>query len=450
MLKRDLESYRELRDYLDKIPIIDTHEHRTGIIRPVNDILDFYFMEEYFPADFESAAFDMPRGFMGSLVNGSAHASFEERFGIFRKVYSRTNKTAYARGLQTGLSKCWNAGEFGTLETIRDLERKFRTRDQAFYETTMEQNHIRAAIVDITDLAQFMSFVDGVSDEYSGYCRFALRLSAFHNLHCKNDILQLNIERYLGRTITCLDDYLEAFEAFLQKCLSFGIVCFKDHSAYRRSIAFENPTKADAEKAFNAIISNPRDVFGDDRVRVLDDWLFHYFLRQAAKHHLPVQIHTGTVSRVRNNIANTNAVHLIPVLELHQDVQFDLFHGNWPYMDEYLFIGKNYPNVTLNLCWLHCIDPAYSVELMKRAVMTVPHSKLFAFGGDCRNIELIIGYLTMAKDNAACALSDLVESGWLNMDEAKEILAAWFYNNPNDFYRLGFDPFDSRNTKLSD
>jgi hypothetical protein len=140
---------------------------------------------------------------------------------------------------------------------------------------------------------------------------------------------------------------------------------------------------------------------------------------------------------IRNDIVKTNAAHLIPTIELHQDVRFDLFHGNWPYMDEYLFMGKNYPNVYLNLCWVQSIDPLYSVELMKRAVMTVPHSKVFAFGGDTGMVEWAAGYLVLAKDNVAIALSELADSGWLSMDEAKQIALDWFFNNPNEFYRLG-------------
>jgi len=74
---------------------------------------------------------------------------------------------------------------------------------------------------------------------------------------------------------------------------------------------------------------------------------------------------------------------------------------------------------------------------MKRAVMTVPHSKVFAFGGDTGMMEWVAGYLALAKDNTACALSELTDSGWLNMDEAKRIGLDWFFNNPNEFFRLG-------------
>jgi predicted TIM-barrel fold metal-dependent hydrolase len=160
-------------------------------------------------------------------------------------------------------------------------------------------------------------------------------------------------------------------------------------------------------------------------------------MRRAASYDLPVQLHTGHMAGIRNDIVKTNASHLIPSIEMHENVQFDLFHGNWPYMDEYLYMGKNYPNVYLNLCWAQSIDPLYCVELMKRAVMTVPHNKLFAFGGDTGMIEWVAGYLSLAKDNVAIALSELSSGGWMSIDEAKQLGLDWFFNNPNEFYKLG-------------
>ncbi|MDD5230408.1 MAG: hypothetical protein PHC43_03695, partial [Candidatus Marinimicrobia bacterium] len=117
-------------------------------------------------------------------------------------------------------------------------------------------------------------------------------------------------------------------------------------------------------------------------------------------------------------------------------VVFDLFHGNWPYMGEYLFIGKNYPNAYLDLCWVNTIDPLYSIELMKRAIVTVPHNKIMVFGGDTNKIENTIGYLELAKDNVAYALSDMIEVEYLSKNEARQIAVDWFFNNPNELFNL--------------
>jgi hypothetical protein len=154
-----------------------------------------------------------------------------------------------------------------------------------------------------------------------------------------------------------------------------------------------------------------------------------------------VQVHTGHMAGIRNRVDKANAAHFAPVLELHTRVQFDLFHGNWPYMGDILFLGKNYPNVRLNLCWLPIIDPIYAQELIKRAVVTVPHNKLHGFGGDYWDApEYTVAHLTIGREVIAAALADLVETSWLEEQEAICLAADWLFNNPNSFYRLGLAP----------
>ena len=108
-----------------------------------------------------------------------------------------------------------------------------------------------------------------------------------------------------------------------------------------------------------------------------------------------------------------------------------------------LFLAKNYPNVVLDACWVTMIDPLYTVEMFKRAVVTVPHSKVHTFGGDVGFvIELVPSHLAMAREVLAAALGDLVESRWLEEQDAVQIAADWLFNNPNRFYHLGLDPYE--------
>ena len=415
--------FPELRQFLDGLPVIETHEHYVKF-HECADALDF-IVGNYYMSDFMSAG--------GGEIPKDLTA--RERYDIFIKYYRKSDKTAYARGMQEGLRQCWGVENLDTFEAYEAFSERLKGRSAEIYDETMDRLNIRAKVVDIFDMNKY---VDGGDKSYSKYCRFAFPLPGFHNIHHKQDLMWL--QKYACGTIARLDDYTEAFDRYLQKCVDFGVVCFKDQSAYRRTLAYGNPSKAEAEKAFCDIVFNPRDMYGDDRVRALDDWLFQYAMRKAAKYDIPVQLHTGHMAGIRNEIAKTNAAHLIPTLELNSDVRFDLFHGNWPYMDEYLYIGKNYPNVCLNLCWAQSIDPLYCVEFMKRAVVTMPHSKVFAFGGDTGMIEWVAGYLTLARDNVAIALSELVDSGWLTLREAKQIASDWFFNNPNEFFKLGFEP----------
>ena len=219
-----------------------------------------------------------------------------------------------------------------------------------------------------------------------------------------------------------------------------GMVALKDQTAYRREISYDLPPRADAERLFNRLLIEPRCPLGYPESKPLDDYLFHQFMRFAGELNVPVQIHTGHMAGFYNRVDKANAVHLAPLLELYPHVRFDLFHGNWPYMDDLLFLAKNYANVTIDLCWLPAIDPLYCVELIKRFAMTVPHTKLHGFGGDYRDApEYSVAHLTLARECIAAALTDLVEMGWLAEGEVPGLARGWLFDNPNRFFRLGLE-----------
>jgi hypothetical protein len=283
---------------------------------------------------------------------------------------------------------------------------------------------------------ELLAVMEGRTPYRKEVCRFVLDVPQYHNIHDEAAARPPHFEKALGRKIITLDDYLEALAAFFDKAVAFGIVGLKDQTAYRRDLAYGNPGWAEAEAVFAKIVSHPRDSFGTEQVRPLDDYLFHRILELAARRRLPVQIHTGHMAGHRNDIRKTNAALLTEAIELHQDVVFDLFHGNWPYLGEYLFLARNHPNVNLDMCWTNAIDPLYSVEFFRRATVTVPSSKISGFGGDTMTVESQIGYLILAKDNIACALAGLVDQGWLGLVDAKALARAWLFDNPKRIFGL--------------
>lgn len=410
-------NFKEIREYLNEIPVLETHEHYTGIMSPVKDVLNF-IMGNYYLSDFLSSD---PGAEKSAEDLNNVNLSFDERYQIFRKYYDMSCHTAYGKAMVRGLKECWDE-DLSSEKSFYNLEEKFKTRDQSFYCDVMEKHNIKGKIVN----TEIRDFVSGKSRDFTQLCRFALPLPQYHHIHTVADIKK---PEFGSEPIRTVDEYMAAFERYLVKCMDFGIVAMKDQTAYRRDIAFTHGAKSEAEKIFNRIVSNPRDVFGTDEVRPLDDWLFGEFLKLAAKYRIPVQIHTGHMAGIRNEISKTNAVGLTTLIEMYPDVVFDLFHGNWPYMGELLFMGKNYPNVVLDLCWVQAIDPLYSIELMKRALVTVPSSKLLAFGGDTTQPEWVVGYLLLAKDNTARALSHMVDSGWISLSRAKQVALDWFYTN---------------------
>jgi hypothetical protein len=437
------QSFEELRGSLDTLPVIETHEHWCGVC-PRDTQLDLLAMlagSGYYASDLHSASGDyaqrpscgmFPASPLADYLSDTRNA-FDARYAAWRTYHDRTRHTAYSRALFEGLRVCWGVESVEKGDLLAAQERLRAERDQAFADGMLAQHGIQGMIVD-TDLTAVM---DGRLPYREGFARFVIDLPQYHALFSEAAVRKPHLELSLGRKIVTLDDYLEAFERFVLQAKAFGVVGFKDQTAYRRDLEYGNPGRAQAEELFNRMVARPRDVFGTAEVRPLDDFLFNQFLRLAARHALPVQLHTGHMAGIRNEIQKTNPAHLTTMLELHADVEFDLFHGGWPFMGEYLFLGKNYPNVNLDLCWANVIDPPYCVELLTRAVMTVPHSKLSGFGGDTHLLEMQVGSLILARDNIAAALADLVDTGWLGMGDALAVAHAWLFDNPNRLFGLG-------------
>ena len=140
---------------------------------------------------------------------------------------------------------------------------------------------------------------------------------------------------------------------------------------------------------------------------------------------------------IRNEITKTNAVLLTSLLELHREVRFDIFHANWPYSGELLYLAKNYPNVSIDFCWANIIDPIYCQRLFMQALSAVPHAKIHGYGSDFGGQpDYAWAHADIARDNIAIALAEMVEMEYLGLDDAKEVAQAWLFDNANAFFRL--------------
>jgi len=424
-------TYERLRADIASIPVIDCHEHTTG---PANapqykDPLGA-LIQGYVQSDLHSASSDAEM----SVVNSDK--PLEERWKVFENVWKRTEHTAYARVTKWVLREFYGE-ETLTFDALKRIEGKLlNLKDEKVYWGILDKAGIRCRLLNIW--VGDRKIIEGthVLPERD---RYLIPLPPYHGVRCWGDAN--NHTRIIDRTATSLEEYLDICREVFTRLKKRGAVGMKDQSAYGRTLHYENATRHDAERLFNFIMEDPRRSVGWPEAKPLDDYLFHSFMRIARDLDLPVQVHTGHMAGVRNDIAKTNAVHFTSVLELHRDVRFDLFHGNWPYAGEWLYLGKNYPNVALDCCWVHIIDPIYSENVLVEAVTTVPHGKIHGFGGDYGDsIEYAAGHLEVARDSIAHALTRLIERGWIGPDEARGIAADWLFNNPNRFFKLGFEP----------
>ncbi|MHB0935402.1 MAG: amidohydrolase family protein [Armatimonadota bacterium] len=423
--------FDDLKAFIDAVPLVDCHDHSAQCGPKLDDPI-MALITGYVGSDLQSASSDAD-----IAVIYDTSLPLEERWPLLERAWKRTCHTGYAQVTRRVLKRFYEEDAL-TLEALyRVKDRLLDLGDPAFFDSVLEEAKIAARIEDVWP--DMRKVIDGTLP-LSPRGRLAIGLPGLHMIRCYNDVQ--GIANCLKRSITSLDDYLEACGEIFTAHKRFGAVCFKDQSAYSRALDYGNPTRAEAEAVFNWFMADPRrSVSYPDGVKPLDDFLFHQFMRMARDLDLPVQIHTGHMAGIRNDIVKTNAAGLTSVLELHRDVRFDLFHANWPYSGELLYLGKNYPNVTLDFCWANIIDPVYCVQTLKQALSCVPHGKIHGYGSDYGGNGVLHAWAhaQIARENIAVALAEMVDADYLNLDDAKEVAQAWLFDNANEFFRLQLD-----------
>jgi uncharacterized protein len=423
--------YDDLRAYCEQIPLVDCHDHSGACGPKYKDPIEV-IIAGYFHSDIHSASSDADMELLQDTKR-----PLDERWLVLERAWKRTQHTGYAQVTRRVLKEFYGETAL-TLDALKRMEGNLLDlTDPQVFDDILAKAGIAGRVLDIWPNTR--QVLDG-SLELTPRGFLAISLPQFHNIRSYAEIQQRVAS--LGRTVTSLDEYVEACRQIFEGHKGYGAVTFKDQSAYSRTLNYANPTQAEAESIFNWLVEDPRrSASYPEGIQPLDDFLFHTFMRMARDLDLPVQVHTGHMAGIRNEIVKTNAIGLTSLIEMHRDVRFDLFHANWPYSGELLFLGKNYPNVSLDFCWANIIDPVYCQNLFKQALSSVPHGKIHGYGSDYGgSVDRAWAHAAIARDNIAIALADMVELEYLGLDEAKEVAYDWLFSNANEFFKLGLEP----------
>lgn len=420
-------AFDDIKAEIDEIPVVDTHEHQIAREKST-DILSF-LISGYITSDFASALGDQE-----AAKISDTSLSLEERWPVFARGWEACRLTGYGRALRYGVKQVFGSDEI-TLQSVKEWQNRLPDFSQEEpFEAMMQAAKVAARISDkwpsLTDVVE--QRVDMLPNQFE-----TISLPQFHNLTRSEMIFRVGSAS--GKAITSIDEYVDACAHIFERWLGNRAVCFKDQSAYDRSIAYGMPTHHEAELQFNTLLANPRaSLEWSDDGNALSDYLMHRFMRIARQMNLPVQLHTGHMAGIRNDVSKANAAGLRSLLEVHRDVRFDLFHANWPYGGDILFLVKNYPNACLNFCWAHQIDPLYAKELLKQAVATIPVTKIFGVGSDVGggHPHMTASHVQLAREVIAAALAELVETHYIDRSDASELATLWLYENARNFFAL--------------
>jgi len=239
-----------------------------------------------------------------------------------------------------------------------------------------------------------------------------------------------------GLKVTSLSDWHKVIDWWFEKYGAYA-VAVKSQNAYSRDIDYEQVLAEKVEAVFSKRLQE--ETLMDSEKKALEDHLFWYAVNKATEKRLPIKLHTGyyagqngmPLSRLINNPGSA-----CNLCKASPQTPFVFMHICYPYYEELISVAKHYTNAHVDMCWAWIINPIAAKDFLKKYLLTAPANKILTFGGDYVPVEAVLGHATVARRGIALALTELVDEGWLNPDEALELIEPIMRGNARRIFNL--------------
>jgi len=448
----DKSLFQELKKEVEKIALIDTHEHLILEEEHLSLSLDmFYLFPHYAPSDLISSG--MPHSLLEEIR--SNQFSLEEKWEKFYPYWLKIKNTAYAKVVKIAARDLFGVEDIneGTYKILS--ERVASSNKKGWYTRVLKDRaNIEYCILCLLERGKIYAPPARIGDTVERVDRrldmkipplspnFLKPVGVFDGLVGVQNLKQIRrLERDYGMNIHTLDDLLKVLDLSFEMRIKEGIVGVKTLLAYNRIIRYERTTKYQAERIFNRIFDHLGEGISWKEARPLQDFLMHQVIQRAIEAKLPIQIHTGLQEGTGNIITNSNPTHLINLFVQYPQAKFDIFHASYPYTGELTVLVKNFPNVYADLCWVYIISPYLARRILSEWIETLPSNKIFGFGGDGLIVEEAYAHAKIARESVVRVLLEKVEEDYFSLPEALEFARKILRDNPLEFFNI--DSVDS-------
>jgi len=399
---------------MEELEIIDAHEHLPPESERLKLKVDVCFLfSHYTRNDLISAG--MTSTEYERMLN--PEIPLDERFNILERFLPFIRFGSYARPVFIALRDIYGYSEINR-QNYREISEKM---------AEVNKPGIYSKILVEKCKAKFALTQAGRTDYTEPFLIPILPLDFVALVRSREEVERRGAS--LNMTINTLDDYLAWMKQRLETWKQNERVAGLKTSALPRKEP--PPTRQRAEEAFKAIMNG--NASEEDR-NDLNLFLTEETFKLCAELDLVIAVHSG----VWGDFRRLDPRLMIPQFSRHPETKFDLYHMGMPWVRDAAFIGKNFPNVYLNLCWSHIVSPMMVRTSLPEYIDIVPVNKIIAFGGDysAPALEKVWGHLVMARENIAHALAQLIDDGRLDLNEALWLVRLWFYENPARLYGL--------------
>jgi uncharacterized protein len=421
--QRSLPLRQRLRAAIDRIAIVNTHEHTIAEEDRLKAPRDpFLLVGHYLINDLIAAG--LPADSAARLASPSV--ALEERWNLFAPWWRKCQHTGYAQAFRIALEDLYGARDI-SLRSFELAKQQMQELQPGFYREVLQRRaHIAYSVLD-----DYWNGEPTRPDEELFV--LARKFDWFVAPNARPDLERMG--EVTGVTVDSLSSLKRAMETRIEQNLKVGMVTIKSTIAYQRSLDFRLVPVADAERDFQHLLAlrerRPASLHDatERPFRNLEDHMFHHLLAVAEDRGLPLQIHTGMQAGNSNHPPNTRASLLTPCIRRYPGLHFDLFHIGFPWTGDVLALAKMFPNVSVDFCWAWIMSPPLAARALREMLEALPYSKILGFGGDYRYVELSYGHAKLARAGITGVLASMTEEGLLGEDQAVEIAQAILADN---------------------
>lgn len=237
---------------------------------------------------------------------------------------------------------------------------------------------------------------------------------------------------------TNFDDFLVNYNNEMNTAITkYNSRGFKSIVAYRTGLNIGNPEESDARNDFDKYLHEKSPEVERWGLKNLRDFLIWRTVDKCIELDLPFQFHTG-IGDVDTLVDQCNPVCLFDFLrdKKNRHAKIILAHAGFPYVSEATNLLNILPNVYLELSVMFPFTSAGSTTNLMRALEFAPLTKVM-IGSDAFNTpELYWLGAKVAKKALARVLSEFIEFGAINEDEAYKFAKLILSENTKRIYKL--------------
>jgi hypothetical protein len=426
--------YERIREYVDTIKVINTHEHQRIFSEYEGQQLNFYSLlaHTYLQSDLVSAG---ATPLNPELCNGG---DLDRLWELNGRYLDYCRNTSYYRQFLSGFRVLYGYDESRfTKDGIRWLSEQISKnygRHASWYKEAFTKAGFDIMFVDqywnnfnVSLDGDYFALVFNINNLATGM----LNRSIQYRKDVPEEQNIYSLAQKEGYSIETLADYLEFARHLFQKFVDHNAVCVKNSMAYGRTLDFPFVPYERAK----ALYTQPIDSLSDVEKKALVDFMFHWIIVKSIEVDLPIQIHTGYLAGNGNTLANSHPLKLNNLFLRYPKAKFILFHGGYPWTSEFIAMGKMFPNVYLDLVWLPQISREAAIRTLDEMLDCVPYNKFF-WGGDCHFIEESTGSLEFGKEVVSEVLARRVNAGQMSEEMARDVALRTFRENAISVFKL--------------